>query len=86
MHYSKNCTKFRCTSCDYITEAILHTFQTTGDTFYLKEDSDLVCVVICSTCNEGYTWIDWVRDRVRVCRQHIRSSKHLTKLTQRFNA
>ena len=51
------------------------------DIFYVKdmtfESSDLVYVVICSTCNEEYIGETGevktrVRDRARVYRQHIR--------------
>ena len=73
---SKKCTKTRCACCDYIKEGSFHTFKTTGDIFYLKEDmicksSDLIYVVICSTCNEEYIGETGegktrVRDRVRV--------------------
>ena len=75
-HCSKKCTKTRCACCNYIKEGSFHTFKTTGDIFYLKEDmtcknSDLIYVVICSTCNEEYIGetgegITRVRDRVRV--------------------
>ena len=58
-HYSKKRTRPRCACCDYIKEGIFHTFKTTGDISYLKEDmncesSDLVYVFMCSTCNEEY--------------------------------
>ena len=79
---SKKCTKTRCACCDYIKEGSFHTFKTAGDIFYLKEDmtcesSDLIYVVICSTCNEEYIGETGeektrVRDRVSVYRQHIR--------------
>ena len=57
-HCSNKCTKTRCACCDHIKEGSFHTFKTTGDTFYLKEDmtcesSDLVYVVICSICHKG---------------------------------
>ena len=73
---SKKCNTTRCACCNYIKEGSFHTFKTTGDIFYLKEDmtcknSDLIYVVICSTCNEEYIGetgegITRVRDRVRV--------------------
>ena len=58
-HYSKKCPKTGCACCDYIKEGSFHTFKTTTDIFYVKEDmtcesSDLVYVVICSACNEEY--------------------------------
>ena len=80
-HCSKKCTKTRCACCDYIKEGSFHTFKTTGDIFYLKEDitcesSDLIYLVICSTCHEEYTEETWegktrVRDRIWVYRQHL---------------
>ena len=56
-HCSRKYSKTRCACCDYIKESSFHTFKTIGDIFYLKEDmtcesSDLIYVVICSTCNE----------------------------------
>ena len=36
-HYSKKCTKIRCTCCDYIKEDSFYIFKTRGDIFYLKE-------------------------------------------------
>ena len=73
---SKKCTTTKCACCNYIKESSFHTFKTTGDIFYLKEDmtcksSDLIYVVICSTCNEEYIGETGerktrVRDRVRV--------------------
>ena len=77
-HYSKICTKPRCTCCDYIKEGSFHTFKTTGDIFYLKESmtcerSDLVYVFICSTCNEEYIEeTEEVNTSVQVYRQHKR--------------
>ena len=85
-HCSKKCTKTRCACCDYIKEGSFHTFKTTGDIFYLKENmtcesSDLIYVVICSTCNKEYIGETGegktrVRDRVRVYRQHIRQPQY----------
>ena len=79
---SKKCPKTRCACCEYIKEGSFHTFKTTGDIFYLKENmtnesSGLLYVVICSTCNEEYIGETGegktrVCDRVRVYRQHIR--------------
>ena len=67
-------------------EVSLHTFKTTGDKFYLKEDmtcesGNLVHVVICSRCNEEYIGETGegrtrVQDRVRVYRQHIRQLQY----------
>ena len=64
-----------------VEEGSFHTFKTTGDMFYLKEDmtcesSDLIYVVICPTCNEEYIGEIGegkirVCDRVRVYQQHI---------------
>ena len=56
---SNKCTKTRCACCDYIKEGSFHTFKTAEDIFYLKEDmtcesSDLIYVIVCSTCNEEY--------------------------------
>ena len=80
-HCSKKFSKTRCACCDYIKESSFHTFKTTRDIFYVKKDmtcerSNLVYVVICSTCNEEYIGETGegktrVRDRVRVYRQHI---------------
>lgn len=54
-------------------EGSLHTFKPTGDTKedMICESSDLVYVVICSTCNKKYIeetreGKTWVLDKVRV--------------------
>ena len=59
-HCSKKCTKTKCACCYNIKEGSFHTFKTTGDIFYLKEDmtfesNDLIYAVVCSTCNQEYT-------------------------------
>ena len=80
-HCSKKCTNIRYACCDYIKQNSFHTFKTTGDIFYLKEDlacesSNLVYVVISASCNEEHIRETGqgktrVRDWFRVCLQHI---------------
>ena len=65
----------------YIKESSSHKFKTTGEVFILKTDmtcqsGNLICAVICSSCNEEYTveteeGTNKLRDRVRVYMQHI---------------
>ena len=58
-HCSKKCTKIGYACCDYIKQNSFHTFKTTGDIFYLKEDlacesSNLVYVVISGKGKQGF--------------------------------
>ena len=76
----------RCECCASLLLGNSYTFKNVDKAFNLKahfscDSSNLLCIVICSTCGEEYTSETGIgktklRDRVRVYRQHIRQPEH----------
>ena len=78
------CSGSRCLCCQQLLLGILYMFKNIGNQFFLKTKCDsrnLIYVVICPTCKEEYIGETGIsdsklRDRVRICRQHIQRPEH----------
>ena len=80
------CGDKRCECCNYLLLEDSYTFKHVNKTFKLKstmscDSSNLVYVIICTTCGEEYIGETGknntkLRDRVRVYRQHIRQPQY----------
>ena len=81
-HKVRNCGK-NCVSCPYLLKASLYQFKRVNKTFLLKnscncESCNLVYVITCQGCKEGYTGETGylVKERINIYIQHIRQRQY----------